>query len=204
MKSRILVLFFAVAAVLALAAAAQAKGPIQATVTGPGVDSLSFGGSGEPGSGSALGALTDQSGFFPATFGQSPDPMLAGRPKGNLGPRYTVSYKVPGPNNESDVIRQDLYPYAANGAVTYTKPGQPFFETQKTRGGWFQASPLLKDTLVAAGLPRTAPSIGGGDASIWSLDLGRTALIAALTLLLLAAAAIVTVRRRPGAAPAAR
>ena len=34
------------------------------------------------------------------------------------------------------------------------KPGQKIFDTT-TRGGWFEA-PLLKDTLLAAGLPKTA------------------------------------------------
>jgi hypothetical protein len=50
-------------------------------------------------------------------------------------------------------IRQDLYPYAKDGPVTYTRPGQRFFETETTRGGWYRASTALKETLVQAGLP---------------------------------------------------
>ena len=145
---------------LVFAGAAQAKGPIAATIDGPGTGGgISLGGNGEPGSGAPLGNLADQSGFFAAAFGQTPDPMLAGRPKGDLGPRYTITYRVPGPNGEEDSIRQDLYPYAAGGPVTYTRPQQPFFGTESTRGGWFRASAALKDTLVRAGLP--ARNAGG-------------------------------------------
>ena len=78
--------------------------------------------------------------------------VLSGRPKGVLVPKYTVNSTVPGPNNETDKLRQDICPYAPNGPVTYVKPGQKFFETQQTRGGWFQAGRQLEKTLVSAGL----------------------------------------------------
>ena len=58
-------------------------------------------------------------------------------------------------NNDTVTITQDVYPYASSGPVTYLAPGQPIFDMQ-TRGGWFQAGPDLKETLVAAGLPETA------------------------------------------------
>jgi hypothetical protein len=64
---------------------------------------------------------------------------------------------MPGPNNEEDVIVQDVYPYATPEPVSYVKPGQPFWSTEKTRGGWYVASSILKDDLMAAGLPATAP-----------------------------------------------
>jgi hypothetical protein len=133
--------------------------------------------------------------LFPAAFGQTPDPMLAERPKGELGPRYTVTYRLPGPNGGESTIRQDLYPYAGNAPVTYTAPGQRFFGTERTRGGWFQASPELKDTLVKAGLPARAggppaaapgPSSSGDDgtgfADLWpafgaAFVIGLTALV---------------------------
>jgi hypothetical protein len=139
---------------LALPSAALAKGPSAAAITGPGLD--------EPLLVTGLGdesSLVGQMGFFPATFGQTPDPMLPSRPKGDLGPRYAVRYTVPGPTNTNSVVRQDLYPYAEGGPVLYMKPGQPFFETQRTRGGWFRASADLTKTLVRLGLP-TAVSAG--------------------------------------------
>jgi hypothetical protein len=81
--------------------------------------------------------------------------MLAAAPTTELGPRYTITYTLPGPTTRG--LRQDLYPYAAGGSVTYTKPGQPFFDGQRTRGGWYVAPARLKETLVALGLPPTAP-----------------------------------------------
>jgi hypothetical protein len=191
-----------VVAALTAAVAAQAKGPIAGTIDGPGLGGgMTFGGSGgEPGSGAAasppVGMLAAGGGFFPATFGQTPDPMLADRPNGNLGPRYQITYRVPGPGGREDVIRQDLYPYAPKGPVTYTPRNQEFFGTQRTRGGWYQAAPSLKEMLVARGLPATAPSTssdGGGGSGLIELWPG---LAIAFVLGLVGLAAVV-VRRRP-------
>jgi hypothetical protein len=152
---RPLLLFLAVVA-LAFPTVAAAKGPDQATITGPGLDSpLSI--SGTEGSGD-LGLLVQGVGFFPAAFGQSPDPMLNKRPSRFLGPRYKVVYRVPGPHRVSDTLRQDLYPYAVGGPVSYMKPGQPFWE-QQTRGGWFRGTAQLKRMLVKAGLPAKEPRV---------------------------------------------
>ena len=159
MRSRSLLVFAVVATVgLVLAAAAAAKGPSEAKITGPGLSSpLVLKGEGE-GPGSPLGNFTQQAGFFPAMFGQSPDPMLQLRPA-SLGPRYTVTYTVPGPDNVSDTIRQDLYPYAQRSPVTYMKPGQVFFGREHTRGGWYRGSSTLKTLLVKEGLPAQAPAV---------------------------------------------
>jgi hypothetical protein len=184
---------------LVLAASAHAKGPVSATIDGPGTGGgISIGGNGEPGSGAPLGNLSDQAGLFAAAFGQTPSPMLEARPTGDLGPRYTIAYRLPGPNGGESTIRQDLYPYAKSGPVTYTAPGQPFFDTERTIGGWYQASPALKDTLVKAGLPaseggqseatpRPAPADDGGTglSDLWpafgvAFVIGLTVLISML------------------------
>ena len=148
-----------VLAALAVPAAALAKGPSQASISGPGfsktVKVLYDGGGGSPGDN-----LTQQAGFFPAAFGQSPDPMLHRTPAGPLGPRYAIAWKVPGGGGENFRLRQDLYPYAHRGAVTYTKPGQPIFGAT-TQGGWYR-DPALKGTLVSLGLSVKAPSAGSG------------------------------------------
>jgi hypothetical protein len=149
-----LVLFGVAVTAVVFAATSHAKGPIAATIDGPGTGGgIALGGNGEPGSGAPLGNLSDQAGLFPAAFGQTPDPMLAGRPKGDLGPRYTITYRLPGPNGEDSLIRQHLYPYAGGGPLTYTRPGQRFFGTESTRGGWYRGGAALKQTLVEAGLP---------------------------------------------------
>jgi hypothetical protein len=150
------------AALLVLPATAQAKGPVAATIDGPGTGGgISIGRGGD--TPVWIGTIAQQSGLFPAVFPATPDPMLEAQPPGDLGPRYTVTYNLPGPNGQENRIRQDLYPYAPKGPVTYTAPGQRFFGTQSTHGGWYQAAPALKYTLVKAGLPRTAPSGGSGD-----------------------------------------
>ena len=146
-------LFLLAAAALVLPAAASAKGPSEATITGPGLGKpITI--SGTETTGSQIMDLADAAGFFPAAFGQEPDPMIA-RPKGDLGPKYEITYEVPG--NGGSQIHQDLYPYATTPyALTYTKPGQPIFDMQ-TRGGWW-TDQRLKGVLVAAGLPKTAPA----------------------------------------------
>ena len=98
-----------------LAPAALAKGPSEATVTGPGLKQpLSVGGT--EGSG-PLGDLTQYSGFFPAAFGQSPNPMLPRKPKVRLGPRYTIRYVVPAGDGVSFRVTQYVFPYARRGAA---------------------------------------------------------------------------------------
>lgn len=150
-------LFAGALLVLALPTVAAAKGPTSASITGPGLErSLSIKGNGE-GPGTALGTLASSSGFFPQMFGQSPDPTLASRPSGTLGPRYTATYVVPGPNSVQSRVVQYLYPYAKPVPLTFMKPGQKFWEERKAHGGWYRSSARLKAVLVRAGLPATAP-----------------------------------------------
>ena len=184
---------------LAFAETAAAKGPTAANISGPGLSGpLLLTGNAESGDGSPMAVLTMQGGFFPATFGESPDPMLPKRPSGDLGSRYTVVYTVPGPTDEAQ-IRQSLFPYAEGGPVLYTRPGQPFFDTERTRGGWFRASEALTVALVRAGLPgATATAVssaqesptspppaasasGSGGAGPSGLEVGIAVVAAALT-----------------------
>ena len=156
-RSKLVFLLFAAA--LALPAAAAAKGPDGAAITGPGLgQTLRISGNGESMS-NALGNFTMEAGFFPAAFDQIPDPMLPGRPKGELGPKYLITYHVPGPEGQSYRITQDLYPYAHGGAVTYMKPGQNIFDGH-THGGWYLGGLPLKLTLQHQGLAAKAPSAG--------------------------------------------
>ena len=152
--------YFIAAALVALVlpAVAAAKGPVSASISGPGIDrALAITGDGET-PGSTLGTLATASGFFPQMFGQTPDPTLAARPRGTLGARYRVVYLVPGPNNIQSRVVQFIYPYAKPFALTYMKPGQTFWEAERAHGGWYRASPALKRMLVRAGLSAKAPS----------------------------------------------
>lgn len=194
-----------IAAALALVAAhmtssALAKGASKATITGPGLgEGITLPGEGQFG-GEQLMELADQAGFFAGVFATYPSPMRAERPAGTLGPRYTIAYTMPGPNNELDIIRQALYPYAQPLPVTYLEPGQGFYGDQETVGGWYVASSSLREALVVAGLPETPPTgDGGGSGFPWTI----AGLLAALGVAGAVGGAVRLSRRRPRPAPAA-
>jgi hypothetical protein len=192
----------AIALIAALVpATALAKGASEAEITGPGLDEpISLAGEGQPG-GEQLMQIAEALGFFPAVFSQSPDPMLDERPAGALGPKYRITYVMPGPNNELDELVQDVYPYAEPNPVSYTKPGQKFWTTERTRGGWYvAATQFAKDQLVTVGLPKSPPGASDGDGFPTTTVVGLgIVLAAALGLVVLAA---IRIRRRPGPATA--
>jgi hypothetical protein len=174
------VLLLVVAGAVALPASAYAKGASEASIQGPGMGTTLVTGNGET-SGDTLGNLGQAAGFFPAVFSQSPDPMTDQRPAGKLGARYRIVWTVPGPNGQSK-ITQEAYPYAQPQPVTYMKPGQTFWDGQHTRGGWYVGGSQLSASLFAVGVPRSAPSSGGGfDWAKWTwVGLAGAALVLAL------------------------
>jgi hypothetical protein len=191
------VLLLLAALALGAPAAALAKGPSAASIDGPGTGGgIDVTGNLAPGS--PLLELSERAGFFSAAFRQTPDAMHDSRPRGDLGPMYEITYTVPGPEGETFVLRQDVYPYATPSPVTYMEPGQKVYRI-KTRGGWFVAGAGLKETLVSAGLPRIAPSDSSSDGSF--LTKGLLGALAAAVVL--AAAGVFLVRRRARPVPAA-
>jgi hypothetical protein len=154
--------------VLVTAGPAMAKGADQATVSGPGltrpvVVAADGAGGGEPGSGERLAILSEDSGLFLAMFG--PDSgsgtqrLSSDRPAGELGPKYQLVYRVPDGNPTPATVTQDLYPLAAGGPVTYTRPDQPVMGGT-TRGGWYRGSAEFAALLVALGVPgMTSPAL---------------------------------------------
>jgi hypothetical protein len=186
-------------AALALPTTALAKGPASATLEGPGTGGgINLSGGGEN-FGTPLGDLVQYAGFFPAMFRQTPDPMTDSRPKGDLGPKYTVTYTLPGPDGQTDQVTQDIYPYA-NPPVSYTEPGQKFYETEGSRGGWYVSTRAMRERLIDAGLPRTPPTVASADGGA-AVSTGTVLSIAAATALLLIASAVFLRRRtRPAAA----
>jgi hypothetical protein len=152
---RVIVALVALGA-LVVAGTAAAKGPSEAKITGPGLNSaLTIKGVGEGDTSTDLGLLVNDAGFFPQTFGQSPTPLLRAQPQ-DLGPRYSVTYTVPGPTTST--LEQELYPYASGGPASFMRPGQKFWDTQTTVGGWYRGTPQLKAMLVRAGLPAAPPT----------------------------------------------
>ncbi len=176
---------------LALPAAALGKGPSEAMFTGPGIHAKKICcGENE---GSPLMNVAQAAGFFPAAFGQEPNVMLPGRPKGDLGPKYSLDYQVPDGEGTAYRIHQDAYPYAKPYAVTYTPPGQAIFDTETT-GGWFTDS-TLKERLD---VPASAPAVSTTSSSGFSA--GLLGPLAALLLLCGAAWLVWRKRPRPSAA----
>jgi hypothetical protein len=146
----------AVLCALALPAAALAKGPTEASIRGPGLATplrLTWPADGR--SDSPMEALVNGAGIMQVVFGTQPRRILRRPPTARLGRRYVVRYLFPRPSGPGDIVRQDLYPFAKGGPVTYTPPGQRIYGTRRALGGWFRASVRLRRALVAAGLPRT-------------------------------------------------
>ena len=90
--------------------------------------------------------------------------MLPAGPSGDLGPKLTIRYVVPGGDGKTFHVSQDVYPYAKGGAVTYMRPNQPIFG-MGTRGGWYRAYGL-KRTLIRQGLPARAAGSGSAGSNL--------------------------------------
>ena len=108
---------------------------------------------------------------------------------------------MPGPDNQRSELVQDIYPYAEPTPVTYMAPGQRFWTTERTHGGWYVTSfEPLKEQLVAAGLPATAPAVGSdggsGDEFPWII----VGVLAALGVIALVALTATGRRHRTAAA----
>jgi hypothetical protein len=150
--------------VLLWANPATAKGPDQATITGPGLDEpIVVSGYGKPGTGSELGELADGSGLFLVMFEPDDRRVVSEAPDGPLGPRYELSFRVPDGIGTGSTVRQELYPRAPGGPVTYTEAGQTVFG-MTTRGGWYRTptsfTPLLERlgvSAAASGQPLAGP-----------------------------------------------
>ena len=206
MKGRLLVAALGCAA-LAMPAAALGKGATEAKIEGDGLKGaivFKTDTGGDPSSGSKLQQLAEGTGFYAAVFGQQPDPREPARPQGDLGPRYTVKYRMPGPDGTDAIIRQELYPYAPGGRpVTYTPPNQPYFGTERTVGGWIRGDTYLKTLLVGAGLPATRPSSPAAGADAGESDVPWPALTGlGVFVLALGAVTWLLLRRRTHTAPA--
>lgn len=135
--------------------AALAKGARSATIDGgglPGPIDVNAGSAG--GDGFGLVRLAEAAGFFPAVFGQRPDPLIE-RPSGELGPRFVITWLMPGPTESSSIV-QYLYPLAEAGAVTFTPADQDYLGPGTSVGGWYKGGLKLSKVLVDLGMPESA------------------------------------------------
>jgi hypothetical protein len=108
---------------------------------------------GTEGASGDLSTLVELAGFFPAAMGQTPDPMLSTAPDDLLGPKLSITWRIPDGDPVPGTVRQDLYLYAEGGPLTYTAPGQQFLGSERTRGGWFRTPAALVSRWAVFGLP---------------------------------------------------
>jgi hypothetical protein len=149
---RIRVFLAVIFALLIIPAVAHAKGPDQATIDGTGMTApVSI--TGTEGASGDLSTLVELAGLFPAAMGQTPDPMLATAPDELLGPKLSITWRIPDGDPSPGTVRQDLYLYAKGGPLTYTAPGQPFLGSERTRGGWFRTPGALRSRWAVFELP---------------------------------------------------
>jgi hypothetical protein len=154
MRRLLIIVAAAAVVVLGTATPAVAKGPDRATITGPELaEPIVVAGGGEPGMAGHLSDLAQKSGLFPAMFGTSGAmPLLAHQPAGRLGPKYALVYRVPA-GDDTRSVRQDLYPSAAGGPLTYTPAGQTVFGGSSVTSGWFRGEDGLGALLARLGVP---------------------------------------------------
>lgn len=167
---RIRVLFAGLVAISAvvIAGPASAKPPIaEAKITGPGIEREITIGRGDTWTLWEYGI--DSVGGLDDTRADSAEEL--GLAPADLGPRYVVTYRF----GFHDDIRQDLYPYAEGGPVTYTPAHQKLTGLFGAAGfmrvtpGWYRSRSSLGFLryLVDNGLPERNPlaPVATGDAA---------------------------------------
>jgi hypothetical protein len=86
-----------------------------------------------------------------------------------LGPKYVVTYRFDDGSTAAEIVRQELYPYAKGGPVTYTPPGQRIAKGLPWGGaisaGWYPSSLEFFHYLVDQGLPETNQVVAGRESA---------------------------------------
>lgn len=154
MNLRLLIAGSLATAMVLIPAAADAKGVAEVTVSGPNLAKpMKLGAEGA----SNIAQATGLYGAFFETV--PPTPVDPNPPSADLGPRYVAIYTYAAPEQRSErrgTLRQELYPFAAGGAVAYTLAGQKLFNAS-SQGGWHRDE-RIATILIAAGLPAPSPS----------------------------------------------
>jgi hypothetical protein len=145
---------------LAVATPAAAKPTFdEARINGPGL-----GGRGVHIAGRAIAPMTESGIDLANGRGYAMVDSIAelGLTAAELGPGYVVRYSFYlGRSKPPRIVRQELYPYAKGGPVTYTSPGQRLGgpASLSITAGWYRGSAAFLDFLVDQGLPETNPMV---------------------------------------------
>jgi hypothetical protein len=122
----------------------------------------------------------------------------------DLGPRYVATYRLGAGTERAETVRQELYPYAKGGPVTYAPSGQRIAEGlpwgAAITAGWHQSSSEFFRYLVDKGLPESNPLIVADRESAKTVHAAGSTLWGwislALAVLAAASVAIPPLRRR--------
>jgi hypothetical protein len=218
MRRAVLCLLSALAVVLT-AAPAEAKGPTDALLTGPGIDQpIDLRQEVE---GMTFWDLADRLSYSVTFDGHPPSPPVLENPNRDLGPAYPLRWSGPGPG-EDFAVTVVLYPWADDGARLYVPPGQTTLSGSPTEEFWLPLRPDAVNALRKVGLPprdvafaalpgstsidptpasALQPLSADGGSSSWPVGVMTAAVV--LGAASLACVAVVVHRhRRPEAAPA--
>lgn len=140
---------------LAIAFPAAAKPPIaKAHISGPGLgEGLRISGPATEGMWSGIDVAGGRADVMAGSIAELGLTAL------ELGPRYVVSYRFDVGRSAPRIVRQELYPYAKGGPVTYTPPGQHLTGPagMTITAGWYQSPLDFFAYLVDHGLPEANP-----------------------------------------------
>jgi hypothetical protein len=185
--------------------AALAKGPMDATVDGPGLaEPLTLDWDANE---TELDALITATGFW-----ELAEPAAA-QPSKDLGARYVVSYSVYDDDGSGTALALHAYPFAKPTPLVYVPAGQDAFPVGVVPEGWrtasaalttwFKAQPIkaVAETAAAADAPAVQPAAAVAPASPDEATSPLLVLAIAGAGALVAAGLVVLAARRRGASP---
>jgi hypothetical protein len=169
--TRLAILPLLILLVLLGAAPAVAKGPIDVTVSGPGVDSVRIDAVSAPG-GVTVQSLADRSGLF-AIYGAEPLGPAPDLSTEELGPRFTLTWGLGEEAADGAPIVTHVYPFAAGGPWSFVPDGQSLFGGP-VGDGWIGTDPSLTKLLVRLGAERPGATTGATTGATSAVAAGTT------------------------------
>ena len=145
--------------VLPIALPALAKGPLSATIDGPGLEKpIVVDGDPHPGAGTDFSEFVEATGFWQLAYGVDIDgtglQVMFAAPTKCLGAEYVVMWSHGGSDPE---IPSLLYPFAEGGALFYVEPGVRYESMGlTTHGGWYRSSHDIQSMLRSYGVDVSA------------------------------------------------
>ena len=90
--------------------------------------------------------------------------MLARRPAGRLGPRYTIVWTVPA--GRTTRVKQDVYPYATGGTLILHTPGSADLRQHDGPAAGTPAAPHWSPASPSSGCRRVRQRASGGGTNL--------------------------------------